>query len=276
MAQMVIEYRRRMPDVTFQLVPSRNSVVTIEALRRGEAEMGIALSDSAYLANQSVGPTRSQAPGFLRGLAILDGWAMHVLVRRETSIRNISDLRGRVVGVPDFSTAPNADATLLTTLILRAAGFDPDSVRLVPLSVEQVNDRFRSGTLDAMFYNALLAGPLMRQLDTRNFRLVSLSVPVISRLEREYPFVRRLGIPPNTYSKQRDGITTVGVDSILICRSDLDDSLVYDLTRHFFAILARGALRDQLHRMNVAQALATPLPLHPGAARYYRELELFK
>ena len=62
-----------------------------------------------------------------------------------------------------------------------------------------------------------------------------------------------------------------------LSRRDLDETLVYDLTRRFFEALpslssSQGALRF----MDLDQAPATPIPLHDGAARFYRERELLR
>ena len=70
---------------------------------------------------------------------------------------------------------------------------------------------------------------------------------------------------------------TIGVDNLLLCRSDLQDELVYELTKRFFDALPRLASEQpSLRLMDFAQAPATPIPLHDGAARYYRERELFR
>ena len=70
---------------------------------------------------------------------------------------------------------------------------------------------------------------------------------------------------------------TIGVDNLLICLDSLPESLVYDMTRLLFETLPALAKNYVTARMiNADQAPATPIPLHPGAARYYRERELFQ
>ena len=62
-----------------------------------------------------------------------------------------------------------------------------------------------------------------------------------------------------------------------VCREDLDENLVYTLTKTLF-----DALPDLVQTHVAAKAVsveggpATPLPLHPGAARFYRERELLQ
>ena len=51
--------------------------------------------------------------------------------------------------------------------------------------------------------------------------------------------------------------------------------MVHGLTKAFFqAVIAAGQDVRMLSRINMGRAAAAPLPLHPGAARYYRELEM--
>jgi TRAP-type uncharacterized transport system substrate-binding protein len=65
------------------------------------------------------------------------------------------------------------------------------------------------------------------------------------------------------------------VDGIFVARADLDERLVYRLTRAFFETVA-VVWKDVpgLHGVSIGRAPSTPIPLHPGAARYYREWEL--
>lgn len=64
---------------------------------------------------------------------------------------------------------------------------------------------------------------------------------------------------------------------MLLCRSGLDEELVYRLTKQLFAALPGLSVEESsLRTMDLEEAPATPVPLHEGAARYYREWELFR
>jgi TRAP transporter TAXI family solute receptor len=104
-----------------------------------------------------------------------------------------------------------------------------------------------------------------------------LSGEPIERLRHDYPFLRVTVIPRDTYTGMSGAIRTIGVDSLLICRRDLDEPLVYDLTRRFFdALPSLSSSLGALRFMDLDQAPATPIPLHDGAARFYRERELLR
>jgi TRAP-type uncharacterized transport system substrate-binding protein len=104
--------------------------------------------------------------------------------------------------------------------------------------------------------------------------VLSFPEPDIQRLRHEYPFFRMMAMRVGAIDGGEP--RTIGVYNLLICRSDLEESLVHDVTQIFFDALPRLSSQHQgLRSMELEQAPATPIPLHEGAGRYYRERELF-
>jgi uncharacterized protein len=63
---------------------------------------------------------------------------------------------------------------------------------------------------------------------------------------------------------------------LLTCHDDLPEELVYWTTRILFEslpVLANSL--NSLRQIDLEHIQASPIPLHPGAARFYRERELF-
>jgi uncharacterized protein len=198
---------------------------------------------------------------------------LHLVVRANTDIRSVHDLRGRRVAM-----GPPGSGTALTAgLILRAFGIDPESVATELLQFNDASAQLIAGRLDAMFVNASYPSESVTLAAQHGAKLLAIEGPPIDQLRHDYPFLRLTAIPPGTYPLHPAPIHTIGVDNLLVCRSDLDEELVYELTRHFFAALPElAADQVSLRQMDFAQAPATPIPLHDGAARYYRERELFR
>jgi uncharacterized protein len=91
------------------------------------------------------------------------------------------------------------------------------------------------------------------------------------------PFAPML-IPANTYGGQDKDVPTAAVVNYLVTSSAVSDDLAYQMTRLIFESLpelanAHAAGRDI--RLETA-AIGSPVPLHPGAIRYYREKGLIK
>jgi TRAP transporter TAXI family solute receptor len=104
---------------------------------------------------------------------------------------------------------------------------------------------------------------------------IPISGPAVDRLRESNPFVRLTTIPRNVIRGQTSIIPTIGVDMVVVCGIDVDESLVYELTKRLFIAFPRlSGVEASLRFLNFEEAAATPIPLHPGAARYFREREL--
>ncbi len=266
-------YERLFESVTFQINPTAGAVTNVEAIQHDAADLGFAFADVAYMAY--VGRLGEAAGAFdrLRGIAVLQLTPVHLMVGRDSRITKVGHLRGRRIGV-----GPPGSGTALTAgLILQAFGIAETAVDVEQLQFNEAAARLVDGTLDAMFDTAIYPAASVTVAAQAGAHLLPIAGPPIERLRHDYPFLRVTMIPRDTYPGVGDTVRTIGVDSLLVCRRDLDERLVYDLTRRFFEALpslssSQGALRF----MDLDQAPATPIPLHDGAARFYRERELLR
>jgi uncharacterized protein len=262
---------RHIASVDVRVIESPGSVRNVEAIQRGEADAGFAFADVAYMA--FAGHLAERPFDRLRGIAVLQPSQLHVVVRPAAGIRSVMDLRGRrvSVGPPGSGTALTAD------LLLHAFGMDLQSVRAETLQFSEASAELIAGTLDAIFVSASYPANSVSAATKAGARILPLEGDAIDRLRHDYPFFRLATIPAGTYPRLAAPIHTIGLDNVLLCRRDLDDSLVYDMTRQLFADLPRLAgSQPSLRLMQVANGPATPVPLHEGAARYYRQRELFR
>jgi TRAP transporter TAXI family solute receptor len=262
-------YRTLMPEIDIAVLESPGSVRNVEAIQRDEADMGFAFADVAYVA--FVGQLADVPYTRLRGMAVLQLNPLHLVVR--PPITSVSTLRGRRVGL-----GPPGSGTALTAgLVLQAFGIDPQSVQAELMPFNDASAQLAAGHLDAMFVNAGYPSESVTMAARAGARLLPIEGPPIDRLRHDYPFLRLTTIPAGTYPAHPLPVHTIAVDNLLICRSDLDEELVYELTKQFFAALpALAGEQASLRLMDLAQVPATPIPLHDGAARYYRERELFR
>ncbi len=255
-----------MKHVAIEAMASAGAVANIRAIQQGDAELALTFADVAYLSFSGQLAPGTSPVDEVRGIAVLQVTPVALVVRPGLRVRGPQDLRGRRVGV-----GPEGSGTEVTAgLILQAYGLRAQDVRTETIGFQEGATKLLAGDLDAMFDNAIIRSEALKRAADGGARFVPIEGPAADHLRREYPFLRVTAIPPELYGTS---VRTIGVDGLLICRADLDEELVYELTRQLFAslkFLGRGALRS----MDVKQAPATPVPLHPGAARYYREREL--
>ena len=270
--QLAEALNARLGDTELRAVVSAGAVANVEAIQNGTAELALTFADVAYLGfsgrlDRSTGPLMH-----LRGVTVLQLTPVALAVRPGLSIKSPAELRGRSVGVGP----PGSGTALTATLILGAFGLDESTVRIETLGFSDAAQRLLEGRLDAMFDNAINQAASLKEATEGGATLVPIEGAVVEGLRRDYPFLRPTSIRAQSVPAFPRATHTVGVDGLLICRSDLPDDLVYRLTKEFFNVLPTLSLVGEARRMNLDLAPATPIPLHAGAARYYRERELLR
>jgi len=112
----------------------------------------------------------------------------------------------------------------------------------------------------AMTIAACNAGPPMDPSTPRPIVRMSTTEEFVLSAFRNFP----------QFSVQLTDIGAIGVDLLMVCRSDLDNDLVYELTRAYFEQDPENVKNET----DPQRAPAVVIPLHPGGARYYREREM--
>ena len=263
-------------------------------VRDGEAELGVTFADSVYFAHLADGDAATHG---LRAISALHVAPILLFVRPASGITNVRGLRGHAARTgpppapgddPRFSgwpvprsltgsgTGTVEGITALPQLVLLAHGITPGDVTNIPVNPGEAITEMGKGKMDAMFAMGFEANTFTAQALAQGQKLMSIEGAAVDRLRREYAFIRPVTIPAGTFPGQTSAVRTVGVNMVLVCRADLDEQLAYDLTRLYFAALPRIAAGGDVPGIDPQQAPLTPIPLHDGAARYFREAELFR
>jgi uncharacterized protein len=252
-----------------QVQATKASVENLNLLQQGKGEIAFALGDSVQLAAE--GNTEAGFPGpldKLRGIAAIYPNYIQIVASQESGIKTLADLKGKSlsVGAPASGTELNARA------IFEAAGMsyeDLGKVEYLPFaeSVELIKNR----QLDATLQSAGLGVASIRDLATSlPINVVAVPAETVEKIGSPYVAVT---IPAGTYDGQTEDVQTAAVGNILVTHSDVSEETAYQMTK---------ALFENLDKMTAAHAAAKdikleeaakgiPIPLHPGAERYYKE-----
>ena len=247
------------------------AVANVTTVARGDADFAFSYADTAYTTYVASAQGDEPATDQIRGVAALQLAPIHLVVGRHVTARSVRDLANLRVGIGPGMSSTELEAQML----LDAYGIDRSRIRLESLPFDEAADRLSRGTLDAFFQIASDPVESVRRALSEGAVLLPLEGPVVDALRRESVFLNPTVIPAHVYPGQSAAVHTLGVHNLLVCRRDLDEDLVHDLTRRLFELLPTLVTgQDSLRLVNLQQAPATPIPLHPGAARYYREREL--
>jgi hypothetical protein len=255
----------RIPDVKVEIVSEGGSSITsLLDLKNEKTSLAGTLADVAYLAY--AGQLEEMPAPFdqLRGMAVTGLNTMHLLVGRHARVETLRDLKGLRVspGAPGSSTAH------ITLRMLQDLGIAHGQFRGERIPNSEIPRRLSNGDIDAAFSGFAPPSAVVIAALKSGARLIPIEGPAIEEMRTRYPYLKRTLIPRATYPSQPDPVRTIGVDTLLVCRADLDDDLVYRFLDAYFAT------RPAMTPPNLDRAPATPIPLHPGAARYYRQREL--
>ena len=263
-------YSDGIPGAKTSVQATKASVENLNLLQAGRGELALALGDSVADAKNGVEEAGFKAPlTKLRAIAGAYPNYIQIVASQESGIKTLADLKGKTlsVGAPKSGTELNARA------ILKAAGLtyeDMSKVQYLPFaeSVELIKNR----QLDATLQSSGLGMAAIRDLaSVMPLNYVAIPEEVVANIGN--PAYQSAMIPANTYDGQTQAVPTVAITNILVTRADVPEEMAYEMTRLMFENLTRlgnahSAAKD-IKLSNAAKSL--PIPLHPGAERYYKE-----
>lgn len=267
-------YSTRIPGVRATVTTSEDLEGTADALQRGEVQLAIEDVETAYVAFSSGTPQLAAPHRDLRAMAVLFSIAVHVVARTNAGINSIADFKGKRIGMG----APDSPTYRAAALILEGHGVQLNRITTVALPAGDAAAAIREGSLDAAFIYVSFQNPVVTALTgADDVRLVPIQRSSLGYIQDGHHFLKSTTIPGGTYKNQEEDVLTVGMDVVLLCRQSVPDALVYDLTKTLFDSLP--SLR-QAHPsaagIDPDRGPTSAIPLHPGAARYYRERELLR
>jgi TRAP transporter TAXI family solute receptor len=250
---------------------TKASVENLNLLQAGRGELALALGDSVADAWNGVEDAGFKAPlKKLRAIAATYPNYIQIVASKESGITSLADLKGKriSVGAPKSGTELNARA------IFKAAGLsyeDMGKVEFLPFaeSVELIKNR----QLDATLQSAGQGMAAIRDLSvTMPLNYVAIPAEVTEKIGNAA--YQAAAIPAGTYDGQEAEVPTVAITNILVSHEGVSDEVAYQMTKLMFDNLERlgtahSAAKD-IKLENAAKSL--PIPLHPGAERFYKEV----
>jgi TRAP transporter TAXI family solute receptor len=266
---------KSIPGVRSSVQVTRGSIENLRLLEAGDGELAFSLGDSlsaAWKGNADAGFRASLTK--LRGVAAIYRNHIQLVVSEASGVKTLADLKGKRVSV-----GPKQSGTELNArAIFKASGLTyADFARTDYLPFGQSAKMIEKGDLDATLQSAGLGVDSIRHLSTAvPIRLLAISKETVAKIG-DPAYVSSV-IPARTYEGQSEPVETAAVENFLVTRQGLNADTVYAMTKSIFANLNQLAETHPAARAIAVKdaAMGMPLPLHPGAERYYREIGLIK
>jgi uncharacterized protein len=270
MADIISKYAS---DVEAIAPETNGTVENMKLLQEGKIELALAQADLAWAATQGRlnGLPRKVA---VRNLLGTQAKYLHLITLADRGIKVVEDLRGKRV-----STGPAGSETDLKALrVLKTHGVTPYNLGTHErLDESEAAQALKDGKLDAFALDAALPTPAVDELAATpgvRVRLIPTGNAVAKITERYGPFYFAASIPRGTYpGVDQDTLAAAGA-TLFVAHEVMAEPLAYEITK---------VLLERMQELASATAVAkdislesavrgSPVPFHPGALRYYKEI----
>jgi len=248
------------------------SVQNIEQLVAGDYDVAFSLADTAADAVAGTGAFEDK-PAPIKALTNLYPNYTHVIVRTDSGIATVADMRGKRIS----TGSPKSGTEVIANRVLQAAGLDPNTdVQAQRLDLTKTVDGLKDGSIDGLFWSGgLPTGGITDLAITLGDQVRFIDItPQLGALQGVNPVYEQGSIPAATYQVGVADVPTIVVPNVLLVRDDFPAANACAITT---LIYERRAELETVHPAAAAIQLSTatdtdPVQLHPGAAKALADL----
>ncbi len=254
-------------DVTVQTSGgSKDNIVT---MAEGDFELATVQNDVAAYAYAGSEFFGGEVYDNFYAICSLYPEAVQIVVAADSDIQCVSDLKGKNVSVGAIGSGVYFNAVQ----ILEAAGMTLDDINPQYLSFSESATSFQDGQIDAAFMVSGVPNTSVVEITTKqDVRLLTLTDEEFGYLQEHYSYYSPYTVAAGTYSGMAEDVVIPAVSAMLIVSRDVDDDLVYELTKVLFE-QTDSLTHAKKAEITTATALdGVSVELAPGAERYFKEI----
>jgi TRAP transporter TAXI family solute receptor len=252
-----------------QVLPGAG-IANVKAVQAGKADLGFANSISTVDGVAGREPFTEKTANVCN-VATLYPQYFQVVANADSGINSLGDLKGKGLAVqPKGNTAEFISQQALEVYGLKYG----DMGRVSYVSYTDAVSLMKDNNAQAFTLGTTVpASAIMDLASARDIRLIGIPDDKFQAMRKLNPGYTKLVIPAGSYPKQTADVPTIGYATHVIARCDLADDVVYKVLK--------GMVENKADLAAIAKAMAgtTPkmmaedigVPLHKGAARFYKE-----
>ena len=247
-------------------IVTRGAVENPRLVSLGDIEIGLTNADLAFFAYRGLAPYEERLSILAAGA--LHPSILHLITRADAGLDSMTQLRGRRVAL-----GPAGGPTVtFASLLLAAYGMSLDDIVPSFLSYSDGFSQLGDGNVDAAFALAGFPAAAVLQIRaTRELRFITIEPQVFAAIIDENPYYYTVTVPADVYDMDTDS-TVLAVDNMLVVGAEESAELVFSIVSAVYGHLDELQRTNAIARqINPDQSLRLPIPLHPGAARYFEQ-----
>lgn len=268
-------WKNNISGTQFASMPSSGTSANIPLMQVGQAQVGVCTGDSAVSAAAGVDPY-DQVYDNVAALFSLYPNTLQIWVQGDSDIQDFADL----IDKKFTFAAPGSGPFQPTLNMMELYGFSEDDVKAAGGTIEYLDwstavSKLSDGNLDAVIWTTSYpAAKIVEAETTRSLRLLQVDTAKLDEYRATYGGWIEVIIPAGTYKNQPEDIKTIGTPNFLCVLDDMDNDLVYTLTKTLWENTETlGNTHALLKNINLETvACGMGVPLHPGAQKFYEEI----
>ncbi|MGI9521142.1 MAG: TAXI family TRAP transporter solute-binding subunit [Hyphomicrobiaceae bacterium] len=249
-------------------VVTQGSVQNPRLVSRGEVDLGITNNNLAVFANKGAAMYNKGGKMNLRALGSLHFSILHMMTLQSSPINTIADLKGKRVAV-----GPAGGGTIpFLKQVLGLHGMTLKDITPSFLSYSDGFSQLADGNVDAAFaLSGFPAGAVMQARANKSLKFIKFADGTFDKALSKYKNYNRVDVAKDVYRTPSDGIV-LGVNNMLIVDAEMDEDTAYRITKSIYDNLEEmRAGNAHAKQIVAARSLELRVPLHPGAAKYFKQ-----
>lgn len=265
----------KVENVSFDVQATGASKANIRLIANKEADIALVQNDVMSYAYTGTELFEGEKIESFATVATVYAEVVQIVVDPASGINSIADLKGKRVSVGDAGSGVEVNAKQ----ILAAYGISFDDITVQNMGFGDSANAMKDKKLDAFFVTAGTPTTAITELSvTNNIKILSIDADKMNELMNNYSFYTEYTIPANTYTGVTEDVKTLAVKATIIVRSDLEEELVYNITKALFegkdALAEANAKGAELNKDDAVKGVS--VPFHAGAEKYFKEINVIE
>lgn len=253
----------------------------INLMDSGDAQIGFVVEGVTSYAVEGINEFEGNPHPNLRGIAYIFSSVDQFVASKNSGIESLADLKGKKF-VPG-GMASGAEITAREILSFYGLDYiEREDVKTEFVNFDGAVERMKNEQTDAaLILTGVPNSAVMELISSAGAYLIPIEPEIVEEITREMPYYSPYTIKAGSYPSQEEDITAVCQENWILVDDSLDEDLVYQMTKalyeHHEDLVATHAIAKNITLENTAAAMEyMPMPLHPGAERYYKEVGLIE
>jgi len=268
---------KAMKDFSVRAQSSAGSVENLRKVNAGRSHFGVVYSGHVYLGRNGRMKKDTKKYENVMAVSFLYGAPAQLVTRKGSGIKSIKDLVGKKVGVGNAGSGAFANCELFFSHM----GVW-DKIERNAMGYNDAAAAFGNNQLDAFWlFTAFPSGAVIMAAQTNEIEMVDLGADAeASGFYDQYPYFSKLSVPGGTYKGIDTDVGSFQDSALWVAHKDVPDQVVYDLLSVIYTDEGLAHMVSQkktFKAMSVAAGVdGIVTPIHPGAAKFWKEKGVLK